>query len=82
MGCSPFKVVYGYEPLVDAAPALDTSSGTQVSEFLETRLRHMEMLKVQLAKAQNRMKQQADKLRTDRKFQVGELVLLKLQPYV
>jgi hypothetical protein len=40
------------------------------------------MLKVQLARAQNRMKKQADKLRTHRIFQVGEMVLLKLQPYV
>jgi hypothetical protein len=28
------------------------------------------------------MKQQVDKLRTDRIFQVGEMVLLKLQQYV
>ena len=39
------------------------------------------MLKTQLAQAQNRMKQQANKLRTDRVFQVGEQVLLRLQPY-
>lgn len=39
------------------------------------------MLKEQLARAQLRMKQYADKGRTPREFQVGDLVLLKLQPY-
>lgn len=38
-------------------------------------------IKERLAQAQNRMKQMADRGRTPREFQVGELVLLKLQPY-
>jgi hypothetical protein len=75
LGCSPFKVVYGYEPFVAAAPAVHISSDMQVSEMLEAQFRYIEMLKVQLARAQNRMKQQANKLRTDRIFQVGEMVL-------
>jgi hypothetical protein len=39
-------------------------------------------LKHHLAAAQNRMKLQADKKRSDRQYQVGDLVLLKLQLYV
>lgn len=46
LGCSPVKVVYGYEPLVAAALAVHNSSDVQVSEMLEARFRHMEMLKV------------------------------------
>jgi Skp family chaperone for outer membrane proteins len=49
---------------------------------LEARSQHLELLKQQLVRAQNRMKQQADRGRTDREFQLGEMVLLKLQPYV
>lgn len=39
------------------------------------------MLREQLAVAQNHMKLRADRLRTDRWFQVGDMVLLKLQSY-
>ena len=53
-----------------------------VQELLSDREEHIAMLKNQLAVAQNRMKLQADKHRVDRTFQVGEQVLLKLQPYV
>lgn len=41
----------------------------------------LQALREQLAKAQNRMKLYADRHRSDRHYQVGDLVLLKLQPY-
>jgi len=41
-----------------------------------------DLLKQHLARAQLRMKVQADKHRTERTFQVGEMVYLKLQPYI
>jgi hypothetical protein len=40
-----------------------------------------ELLKKHLAAAQNRMKMYADRQRTEKTFQVGDKVLLKLQPY-
>jgi ribosomal protein L21E len=40
------------------------------------------MLQQQLLQAQQRMKAQADMYRCDREFQVGDLVYLKVQPYV
>jgi hypothetical protein len=41
-----------------------------------------ELLKEQLARVQNKMKQDADRNITPRQFQVGEKILLKLQPYI
>jgi hypothetical protein len=40
------------------------------------------MLQQQLLRAQQRMKAQADKHRSEREFQAGDLVYLKVQPYV
>lgn len=42
----------------------------------------MQALKQHLAESQNNMKLQADKKRIKLEFQVGDNVLLKLQPYV
>jgi len=38
-------------------------------------------LKDNLAKAQNRMKKYADSHRTERSFEIGDMVFLRLQPY-
>jgi hypothetical protein len=59
-------------------PPTDNKS---VQELLSDRQLHTELLKQQLMKAQHRTKMQADKNRVDREFQVGEKVMLKLQPY-
>uniref|UniRef100_A0A0A8ZG93 Chromo domain-containing protein n=1 Tax=Arundo donax TaxID=35708 RepID=A0A0A8ZG93_ARUDO len=81
LGCSPFKALYGHEPNFGAVPDLSTTTQSSVVEMLAEREAHSELLKQQLAMAQNRMKLQADRKRTERVFQVGEQVLLKLQPY-
>ena len=41
-----------------------------------------QLLQQHLLRAKQRMKHQADKQRSDRVFQVGDLVFVKLQPYV
>ena len=41
----------------------------------------LQKLKTNLERAQNRMKNQADKHRQDKEFQIGDMVLVKLQPY-
>jgi hypothetical protein len=52
----------------------------EIADLFKERQLFLEMLR-ELSKAQNRMKLYADQNRTDCSFQVGEQVLLKLQPY-
>jgi len=82
LGCSPFKALYGYEAELGTMLPVTTDSSSPASEFLQQRETQLAALKTHLAAAQNRMKLQADRSRSDRHFQVGERVLLKLQPYV
>jgi hypothetical protein len=57
----------------------DTSKS--VADLIENREIHLQSLKKNLEMAQNRMKVMADKNRSNLQFQVGDRVLLKLQPY-
>ena len=81
LGCSPFKALYGYDPKVGAAPTIQQTTPVNVAELVENRELHLQALKENLAKAQNIIKVMADKHHTDIEFQVGDQVLLKLQPY-
>ena len=81
MGTTPVEVVYGRKPPV-------------LSRFLPCEVRveavrrelldwdeAIKQLKYHLQRAQNRMKDQADRKRIDRQFEVGEWVFLKLHPH-
>lgn len=78
---TPFQIVYGREP-----PSLDSyvPGETKLADLEEQLVAHDEMLKFlrsNLLKAQSRMKSQPDSKRRDMSFQVGDAVLLRLQPY-
>ena len=79
--CSPFMALYGYEPKIGALPSSPDQASPSVPELATERQLHLEALKTHMSAAQNRMKKQADKKRANHQFQVGEQVLLKLQPY-
>jgi hypothetical protein len=81
LGCSPFKALYGYEANIGAIPSVPSETPPSVAEVIENREKHLEALKYNLARAQNRMKILADQKRIDFQFAVGDQVLLKLQPY-
>lgn len=80
LGCSLIKALYGYGPVLLAVPDPCPPATTIVQDWVTEKEAHNTMLKQMLATAQNRMEIQADKKQTDRQFQVGESVLLKLQP--
>lgn len=52
-----------------------------VDRTLQHREAMRQVLKFHLTRAQDRMKQMANKHRSEREFQVGDLVYLKFQPY-
>ncbi|XP_075078669.1 uncharacterized protein LOC142164595 [Nicotiana tabacum] len=52
-----------------------------VDMSLEAREAVIQLLKFHITRAQQRMKDTADKKRTDRSFSMGDWVYLKLQPY-
>jgi ribosomal protein L21E len=82
LGCSPFKALYGYEADTGTALPLPDQEASEAAQFCKDRDTHLALLKEQLTRAQQKMKDHADLTRTGRQFQVGDQVLLKLQPYV
>lgn len=80
-GFSPYEVVYGrpspaliqYIPITTRVQAMEDS--------LYNKDHMLKLLKDHHLKSQSRMKHYADLKRTEREFQVGELVLLKHQQY-
>lgn len=64
-----------------ATPLVSPATLPTDADIIENRELHLQSLKQHLAGAQNRMKVMADKKRVDLQFQVGDQVLLNLQPY-
>ena len=75
---TPYEALYGYSPpkLMDYVPGM-TQVAT-VDSILQSRQQMMTLLKQNLVEAQARMKQQSDLHRTERVFQVGDWVYLRL----
>ncbi|WOH15217.1 hypothetical protein DCAR_0934754 [Daucus carota subsp. sativus] len=78
---TPFKLVYGRDP----PPLVRVPHGVtvvhSVEEILQERDAIVDELRVNLLRAQQRMKLAADTKRRDEEFEVGDWVYLKLQPY-
>ncbi|KAL0423897.1 UNVERIFIED_CONTAM: hypothetical protein Sradi_0924500 [Sesamum radiatum] len=72
---TPFQALYGY------VPGSLTIDPYIPREYLQERARMLEVLRGNLCEAQNRMKAFGDKHRTERSFEVGDEVYLKLHRY-
>jgi hypothetical protein len=81
-GCSPFKALYGREPNFGGLPNVALADDALRQEVTLPSTEHIVQLRSHLLRAQERIKKQADKQRSEKEFQVGDSVLLKLQPYV
>lgn len=82
LNSSPFVVLYGHEPRHWGIEPLGAVCVSNLETWLaERRLVH-DLLRQHLLRAQQIMKKQVDKNRTFREFTVGDMVFLKLQPYI
>lgn len=61
---------------------MDSVSMPELSDWIQDRQVMSDLILHHLAHAKERMKRQADKHRSERQFNVGDLVFVKLQPYV
>jgi hypothetical protein len=75
-------VLYGHSPWQLGLDANATCSVSSLDEWLQQKSVMQSLIQQHLARAQNRMKMQADKNRTERSFSVGAWVYIKLQPYI
>ncbi|XP_019459958.1 PREDICTED: DNA gyrase subunit A, chloroplastic/mitochondrial-like [Lupinus angustifolius] len=80
-GMTPFRALYGRDPPLLIKAGTIPSKIEEVNQLFAQRDGILEELKGNLVKAQNLMKQQADKHRRNVEFQEGDWVFLKLQPY-
>ncbi|XP_012468976.1 uncharacterized protein LOC105787074 [Gossypium raimondii] len=78
---TPYEALYGQTPPLHLPYIAGATPVASVDRTLQQREAMRKMLKFHLSRAQDRMKQMADKWRSEREFQVGDLVYLKLQPY-
>lgn len=82
LGKSPFEVLYGRTPRQLGITPDSTCSVPDLEAWLQDRKLMQELLRQHLERIRLRMKHQANKKRSERQFEVGDLVFLKLQPYV
>lgn len=79
---TPFEIIYGHKPRDFRVLHLEECSVPDLASWLKEREVVHQLLQQQLNRAQQRMKIQADKRRTERHFEVGDQVYLKLQPHI
>ena len=81
IGMTPFRALYGRDPPTLIKYEISNQDPPSVQEMLMQRDLIIEELKKNMLKAQQYMKEQADKKRRPMELQVGDAVLVKLQPY-
>ena len=73
--------LYGYYPPSIAYSLRDSSKVQAVEDHMKHQQQVLQPLKDNLNLAQNRMKQRADQLCSEQRFNVGDWMFVILQPY-
>jgi hypothetical protein len=82
IGRSPFEALYGYAPRHFGIQEDTSVAVPDLSSWLRERQLMNTLIKQHLTRSRLRMKRQEDKHRSERVFAVGDMVFLKMQPYV
>jgi hypothetical protein len=82
IGMFPFEALYSYAHRHYGLLADNSSGMSSLDQWIQQRRLMTDLVRQHLNRATVRKKQQADKRRTERQFTIGEMVFLKLQPYV
>ncbi|GJZ27288.1 retrotransposon-related protein [Tanacetum coccineum] len=78
---SPYEAVYGQTPSLHTPYVAGESAVESVDRSLQARENAIEMLKFHIKRSHDRMKKYADLKRSEREFDVGMWVYVKLQPH-
>jgi hypothetical protein len=78
---TPFIALYGYHPPSITSYLKEKCKVQAVEHHIEHQQQVFQILKDNLTMAHNRMKQQEDQHRSERRFEVGDWVFLRLQSY-
>lgn len=78
---TPFQALYGYPPPQITEFAIPCNMSEEARVTLEDKALILQKLKSSMGEAQRRMKFYADKGRSERTLELGDMVYLKLQPY-
>lgn len=81
LGMPPFEALCAHPPRHFGLVPSDACTSTDLKQWLAESSVMTQVIQVHLHRAQQRMKNQADKHRQEREFAVGDWVYLKLQPY-
>lgn len=82
LGRSPFEVLYGHSPRNFGLTDASVSPVPDVAALMAERATMWASVRQHLLHAEQRMKSQADKGRSERQFNIGDYVFLRFQPYV
>lgn len=77
----PYEVVYGKPPLTLLTYVPGTTQVEAIDHMLKSRDEVIKELREQLSCAQNHMKKKYDAKHTDKSFEIGDFVYVRMQPY-
>ena len=78
IGMTPFQALYGYKALTFADMAFGDSRAPKAKDWIQDSQGILKALKENMRMAQNQQKMYVDRHRTERSFEVGDLVFLRL----